>query len=263
MSNYDNIYLFFYPFILTGFFLFVVDFLNKTLILESLHEFNKKYGFHPYAQGTYSDSEIDTESEPELKSSDNQEEQEQEEEKEEVGEVEEEETQKVKQMTLEEYEFEKFKLTDKYKFLTKYKLEKKDEELCCKEKNSNNLVYEYIPQLEEIIVLNYDFDNDYYRYWCDKSVPYYLLNVVAIKYVNTYNRSHLFICEKEEVVEDSNEIFINTLNTEQKLENRYTKNHFKYKGKLSELTFFQDNSKSKKNIDFNSFNELFNKENIR
>ena len=65
------------------------------------------------------------------------------------------------------------------------------------------------------------------------------------------------------MVEDVNEIFINTFNSEQKLENRYTKNHFKHKGKLNELTFFQENANSKKNIDFNSFNELFREENIR
>jgi len=41
---------------------------------------------------------------------------------------------KEKQLTQEEWAFEEFKKTDKYKFLTKYELNKIDSELCNKEK---------------------------------------------------------------------------------------------------------------------------------
>ena len=164
-----------------------------------------------------------------------------------------------KQLTPEEWAFEEFKKTDKYKFLTKYKLEMLDEDICNKDKNNNDIVFEYVPHMESIAVMGYDFDNQYFSYWCDRSVPFYVLNIIAIKYVTDFNRTHLFLNEVE-VVEDKNtEVFIEVKNSEKKIENRYTKNHFKHRGKLSELNVNLNKEERKpKNINFDTFSKMFN-----
>ena len=74
-----------------------------------------------------------------------------------------------KKLTPEERAFEEFKKTDKYKFLVKYKLDKIDDDICDKEKNNNDIVFEYVPFMDSIVVMGYDFDNQYYSYWSDKT----------------------------------------------------------------------------------------------
>ena len=163
-----------------------------------------------------------------------------------------------KELTPEERAFEEFKKTDKYKFLTKYKLEKLDEEICNKDKNNNDIVFEYVPHMDSIIIMGYDFQNQYFSYWCNKSVPFYVLNIVAIRYVTEFNRSHLFLNEVEKVEEKDSEFFVEVKNSEKKIENRYTKNHFKHRGKLNELTVnLEKKEKKPKNIDFESFSKMF------
>ena len=138
-----------------------------------------------------------------------------------------------KQLTKKEYEFELFKKTEKYKFLTKYKLNKNENNICCKEKNNNDIVFEYIPMSDSIVIMGYDFENSYFQYWSNKSTPFYVLNIVSIKYINEFNRSYLFLDNIDSHKEKSNDdLFINT---ETKLENKYTLNHFKHRGKLNEL----------------------------
>lgn len=163
-----------------------------------------------------------------------------------------------KELTPEEWAFEEFKKTDKYKFLTKYKLEKLDEEVCNKDKNNNDIVFEYVPHMETIVIMGYDFDNQYFSYWADRPVPFYVLNIVAIKYVIDFNRSHLFLNEVEKVENANTEVFIEVKNSEKKIENRYTKNHFKHRGKLNELNVnLNKEEKKPKNIDFNTFSKMF------
>ena len=163
-----------------------------------------------------------------------------------------------KQLTPEERAFEEFKKTEKYKFLTKYKLEILDEDICNKDKNNNDVVFEYVPHMKTIIIMGYDFDNQYFSYWCDQSVPFYVLNIVAIKYVSEYNRTHLFLNEVEEVKEENTEIFIQVKNSEKKIENKYTKNHFKHRGKLNQLNVnLNKEEKKPKNINFDTFSKMF------
>lgn len=163
-----------------------------------------------------------------------------------------------KQLTPEEWAFEEFKKTDKYKFLTKYKLEMLDEDICNKDKNNNDVVFEYVPHMKTIIIMGYDFDNQYFSYWCDQSAPFYVLNILAIKYVTQFNRSHLFLNEVEKVEEKNTEIFIEVKNSEKKIENKYTKNHFKHRGKLSELNVNLNREERKpKNINFDTFSKMF------
>ena len=163
-----------------------------------------------------------------------------------------------KELTPEEQAFEEFKKTDKYKFLTKYKLEMLDEDICNKDKNNNDIIFEYVPHMESIVIMGYDFDNQYFSYWCDKSVPFYVLNIIAIKYVNELNRSHLFLNEVEKVEEKNTEHFVEVKNSEKKIENRYTKNHFKHRGKLNELNVdLNKEEKKPKNIDFDTFSKMF------
>ena len=174
-----------------------------------------------------------------------------------------------KKLTPEELAFEEFKKTDKYKFMVKYELEKKDMDSCCKKKNSKDFVYEYIPHIDEIVAMNYDFNSECFRYWSDKSIPFYLLNIVCIKYVNTYNRSHLFLDKVEEVKNESDDddetsdVFLKTFNTEKKIENRFVKNHFKHIGKLRELSEFIEQPKHKMpKVDFSTFQSMFTSDNI-
>jgi len=163
-----------------------------------------------------------------------------------------------KQLTPEEWAFEEFKKTDKYKFLTKYELNKIDSELCNKEKKNNDIVIDYITHIDSIIIMNYDFDNEYFSYWCSKVVPFYILNIIAIKYVNEFNRSYLFLNDVEKIEKTKDGIFIET---EKKIENRYIQNHFKHKGKLNELpVHLVKDKKVPKNIDFETFSKMFNNE---
>lgn len=163
-----------------------------------------------------------------------------------------------KELTPEEWAFEQFKKTDKYKFLTKYELNKLDKEVCDKEKKNNDVVIEYVPHMDSIIIMSYDFDNQYFSYWSDKVVPFYVLNIVAIKYVNEFNRSYLFLNEVEKVDETNDGVFVKTTNSEKKIENRYTQNHFKHKGKINELPLnLEKDKKVPKNIDFETFSKMF------
>ena len=163
-----------------------------------------------------------------------------------------------KPKTIEEQEFEFFKKTDKYKFLTKYKLEQKKKESCCQEKNNNDITFVFVPMTDSIVVMGYNFENSYFQYWCNKSTPFYILNVIAVKYVTEYNRSYLFVNNIEAIEEENNDIFINTLNSEKKIENRYTQNHFKHRGKLNELNVsLNTKKKTHIDIDFSTFSKMF------
>ena len=173
------------------------------------------------------------------------------------------------ELTPEEKALNAFKETDKYKYLTKYKLTEKDEDLCNNEKNNTELVYEYNPIMKTIIIMGYDFEYEYFTYWSDISIPFYFLNVVAIKYVNEYNRSQLFskntIVEQEEEDEGENDeksVFIKVENNEKKLENRFINNHFKHNGNLRELKVVKLHEKKPKDVDFKSFSEMFKGEDI-
>ena len=163
------------------------------------------------------------------------------------------------ELTPEERAFEEFKKTDKYKFLVKYKLDKLDDDICNKDKNNNNIVFEYVPFMDSIVVMGYDFDNQYYSYWSDKTIPFYVLNVVAIKYVTEFNRTNLFLNEVEKVEkEKENSVFVKTHDSEKKIENRYTQNHFKHRGKLYELNVNLNKEHRKpKNINFDTFSKMF------
>ena len=137
-----------------------------------------------------------------------------------------------------------------------------DEDICNKYKNNNDIVFEYVPHMETIVVMGYDFDNEYFSYWCDRAVSFYVLNIVAIKYVTDFNRSHLFLNDVEKVEDKNTEIFIEVKKSEKKIENRYTNNHFKHRGKLNELTVHLDKEdKKSKNIDFNTFSKMFDEDN--
>lgn len=170
----------------------------------------------------------------------------------------EEESSEEKKLTPEELAFEEFKKTDKYKFLVKYKLDKLDEDICNKDRNNNDIVIEYVPHMDTIIIMSYDFDNEYYSYWSDKTIPFYVLNVIAIKYVSLFNRTHLFLNEVEKVEEKENSVFVKTVDSEKKIENRYTQNHFKHKGKLNDLNVnLNKETKKSKNINFETFSKMF------
>ena len=201
-----------------------------------------------------------SEEQSEKKSEEQSEKKSEEEKSEEEKSEEKEEKEEKKELTPEERAFEEFKKTDKYKFLVKYKLDKLDDDICNKDKNNNNIVFEYVPFMDSIVVMGYDFDNQYYSYWSDKTIPFYVLNVVAIKYVTEFNRTHLFLNEVEKVEEEKeNSVFVKTHDSEKKIENRYTKNHFKHRGKLYELNVNLNNEKEHKPkiIDFNTFSKMF------
>ena len=171
------------------------------------------------------------------------------------------------ELTDNEKALEAFKQTDKYKYLTKYKLTEKDKDLCNLDKNNTELVYEYNTIMKTIIVMGYDFEYEYFTYWSNVSIPFYFLNVVAIKYVNEYNRSYLFSNQeiiKEEEKDDKNEnsVFIKVENNEKRLEKRFINNHFKQIGNLRELNVVKLSEKKPKNLDFKSFSEMFTGEEI-
>ena len=172
------------------------------------------------------------------------------------------------ELTDEENALNAFKETDKYKYLTKYELTKTDKDLCNLEKNNTDLVYEYNPILKTIVIMGYDFKYEYFTYWADLSIPFYYLNVIAIKYVNEYNRSHLFskhkIIEEEQQEEENDEesVFIKVENNEKRLEKRFINNHFKHCGHLRELKVVKLHEKKSKDVDFKSFSEMFTGEDI-
>ena len=55
----------------------------------------------------------------------------------------------------------------------------------------NKFVYEKTPN--GYIIMNWDQDNDGFQYWSDNTIPYKILEVVARKYVLTFDCIELYI----------------------------------------------------------------------
>ena len=110
------------------------------------------------------------------------------------------------------------------------------------------------------VVVEYYQLNQNLNLWLDfhKTIPFYVLNVVAIKYVTEFNRTQLFLNEVEKVEEKDNGVFVKKSDSEKKIENRYTQNHFKHRGKLYELNVNLNKEHRKpKNINFDTFSKMF------